>query len=1248
MRINNNLASLSAYNSLNSTNKSLENTIQKLSTGLKINNASDDAAGFAISNKMRAQITGLDRAESNARDGISLLETAEGALEATNSMLQRMRELSVQAANDTLTSQDRSYIQMEVEELKTQIDSIARNTQFNNKALLDGSCCGVVTSTDTTTKAYVRGTIESEGNYKIEVRQNPGTAQIQKSTIFKIKHENVVTNLQTSSDIGIGNVEIDNVPAGDYTITATKCGGGEVTTTKKYVTTVNITNGNDSDADEKLWIRLTGENSESGTAIYWPYDTSYNPAERVDDKLYHPDYYGNGYNYDLFNRDNPEYYRYIDSSDTSYYNPYYYSEVTIPAGTSKEGVAQLIANKINSFNDELTMASDSNGTNATKFKVSAEVVNGDCKITATSTEGEMSAAKFNLYPGATTKLGYLQEIISERATKITAELQGRVDHENSSSSVETISIKVECGGDSDTVLIDVPAGTSAKGVADLLKVVNKTLTISGKSVTLTGEPGDGGDSYYTLKATAGDDTNVTITTSITSSSHTVVLYPEQSTPETSYSTTYKGTVSNSNTSNNIEKLRIVAYKGGYNGYIDVDIPVGTDEAGIAKIIAEKVQSTGSIKINGDRVLVEGKYSGTDSSLGAKEYTLKASGAQRSAVSFSVRVLTPLEDATTKITDNDASTKTIIDVPSIEEEADVEIAHAAVVNLTGFYGEEAAANSLSFNVDSNTQNNASVLFEVVNKSHDDLTGADTITLQASANIMTADGTNKTVNSKDFVFSSDNKTVNLGSLLGEDDDHFKLTLDPSLFDLQNKFVLSVSGNGDSKTPADTSLYVKGTQDSTSPSSWGSDDENYVTRKNNPIQYNVNAQAVTNRQLHFRNFYLNSDTGKVEVGDISMEVNDNFATAAANFPDPAVSDNGDTTQMDNTATPVASFTSNYVGKIADGNVKLRDLEQFWDNSGVFMLQTPQKISVTQKDGKNTSITLYASDTLNDLRVKLNNAISDDLGQGQYVSGSYANKFVTFVENPANSGVESVKGTFIIRSLMTGSAGELTFSSENGKLIDSLGLNTVQKSEESSYNVNIYNAHTNSIIASNVKTSGNILSGVIDKNIDIEFNPMVANATWSETDNNFIMSSNYSEPYTTILHVVKNNNVLQIGALEGDEVALDIGDMSSAGLGIKGVNLMTQDGASHAITILDEAINRVSNQRSKIGAYENTLETTLENLTTSRMNLTSAESRIRDADMSKEMLEFVKFQILSQSGTSMLAQANQLPQSVLSLIGG
>lgn len=139
MRINHNVLAINCYEKYSSVSKSVTKSLEKLSSGLAINRANDNAAGLSISEKMRGQIRGLNQASSNATETISLIQTAEGALNETHSVLQRIRELSVQAANDTNTDTDRVQIQKEVDQLITSIDDVANNTEFNNKKLLDGS-----------------------------------------------------------------------------------------------------------------------------------------------------------------------------------------------------------------------------------------------------------------------------------------------------------------------------------------------------------------------------------------------------------------------------------------------------------------------------------------------------------------------------------------------------------------------------------------------------------------------------------------------------------------------------------------------------------------------------------------------------------------------------------------------------------------------------------------------------------------------------------------------------------------------------------------------------------------------------------------------------------------------------------------------------------------------------------------------------------------------------------------------------
>ncbi len=138
MIINNNIPALNTHRQMGVNQQANQNSMEKLSSGMRINRAGDDAAGLAISEKMRAQINGLDQASRNAQDGISLIQTAEGALDETHSILQRMRELAVQSSNDTNVEVDRQELQKEVDQLSQEITRIADTTQFNTQDLLDG------------------------------------------------------------------------------------------------------------------------------------------------------------------------------------------------------------------------------------------------------------------------------------------------------------------------------------------------------------------------------------------------------------------------------------------------------------------------------------------------------------------------------------------------------------------------------------------------------------------------------------------------------------------------------------------------------------------------------------------------------------------------------------------------------------------------------------------------------------------------------------------------------------------------------------------------------------------------------------------------------------------------------------------------------------------------------------------------------------------------------------------------------
>jgi flagellin len=183
MRINHNIAALNTHRQLSSASNAQGKSMEKLASGLRINKAGDDAAGLAISEKMRGQIRGLDQASKNSQDAISLIATAEGALNETHDILQRMRELSVQGANDTNVTEDRAAIQEELNALKSEIDRIGDTTEFNTQKLLKGNLGGVVDQNAAQTTVLAKAGVSSvstsgatAGTYAITVTKPDGTA----------------------------------------------------------------------------------------------------------------------------------------------------------------------------------------------------------------------------------------------------------------------------------------------------------------------------------------------------------------------------------------------------------------------------------------------------------------------------------------------------------------------------------------------------------------------------------------------------------------------------------------------------------------------------------------------------------------------------------------------------------------------------------------------------------------------------------------------------------------------------------------------------------------------------------------------------------------------------------------------------------------------------------------------------------------------------------------------------------------
>ena len=1204
MKISNNIPALTAFNSLNKANKSLDKTIRALSTGLRINSASDDAAGFAISEKMRSQISGLDVAIRNSQDGISFLQTAEGALGETNSMLQRMRELAVQASNDSLTSNDRQYLQLEINELKKQIDRIADTTQFNKKRILDGSSGAVWSSSDVNVKAKINGgltyvddfgqKISAEGNYKIEVSSNGGRAQVQKTNIF--------TTYKTTTDYGREN-ESEEIAETVRTVTYET-----VTETEtRLVETVTT--------DEEIFkIYINGANNDDTTVldnlISLPDDATQESIDTVNE---------------------------------------------IRAGLSFEnGVLTITQNGTYNIVGRTLGGNTIPTTNRIKVAdgVEANIFLTDVDIDVSAIN---NACAFEIEPGAKANI-YLSGNNSLKSGKDRAGLEVREEVDANGDAIKTAEVMITSSeGDSSengSLYSEGNKGAAIGGWAVYDGRAGK-ITINGGTIRAFsykwgagiggGETGPGArDGGGTITINGGN------------------IHAIGSTGSAGIGSAYNaaGTYDSGGSEGTIITITggSINAEGGGMGAADIGGGFNTG-SGVIRISADlqdMFTDTNIGKGSGGHVddveyvddleftpgIVPDRFYIESQSVIRKEEEVEVTHGIPSFTETtrtkSVRPSPSIENELENVrvySENGVDSATANGLPAGSYTVDTLASHLTEnsFSFTGSYGFDEDISGL-LTMSSGTGSlttNANILFEVTNVNRTD----GTVTLKATANLMNPDGTvTKHIVRENLILKEGSSTalsgLNLSGGLGDYDIeelYPAVTLSLSSgaagsFSTGNKFVCNIAASGIAMD--ESTVAISGTQDPDWQLNWGED----LTLA--PVLYGLDAEAVKNSTLTFSNFYLNSEDGTVYEGDIVINTNDNAiqdGMSLASFD--ALRDNPVTT---------TSFGT------ADETTRLDEVMGFYNKSGVFMIDPSQTISISQGNGQSVNVTLYKNDTIADVREKLNNAIADGLGQGQYATRN--DKFVSFVTEEQNNGSETVPGTFIVRSAIPGKAGEISFSGDED-LLNALGLNTIQNSEEAQYTASVYDAHTGMAVATNVKSSAPEFKSLIPPEIDIEVDSMAGlSANWDEGTKRFMTAR--KDVYTAMLHLKNNGTVFQIGANEGEDFIVQLGDFSSHALGVSSINVMTRETASRAISTIDSAITKLASQRAKIGAYENALEHTMENLTTTSANLTNAESRIRDADMSLMMMNFVKYQILNQSGTSMLAQANQLPQSVMSLI--
>lgn len=333
---------------------------------------------------------------------------------------------------------------------------------------------------------------------------------------------------------------------------------------------------------------------------------------------------------------------------------------------------------------------------------------------------------------------------------------------------------------------------------------------------------------------------------------------------------------------------------------------------------------------------------------------------------------------------------------------------------------------------------------------------------------------------------------------------------------------------------------------------------------------------------------------------------------------------------------------GQAATSTTKLSELANFVDENGVELFANTQELTIY---GNNSKVTIYleGDDTLQDFVDKLTTAITKDLGMGSGLT-EVDKRLVNFNE-VEGVGFGVVPGTMILQSALTGKTGELSFTG-NQKLMDALGLETVQESSQNLQTITAKDNLTGVVMGERVTSNSRVTDVIPGLDLIVDSRTGV-DAVWNEgTGKIDFTPSNRLENKNLNIHVVDARTEIQVGTEKGEKLDVSLPALDTIALGIGNTNINTQDDAQRAITEIDNALTKVVSVRAKIGANINRLESTMNTLATAEENTVSSESRIRDTNIAKETTAMTAAQVAYQANISLLAQANQIPAIAMQLL--
>jgi len=1152
----NNISALTAKSNLQNATKAQSTSIQRLSTGLRINQASDDASGLAISEKMRTQIRGLNKANENAQNGISMLQTAEGALNETHSILQRMRELAVQASNGTLTSNDRIEVQKEVDALKDEIDGISTRTEFNTKKLLTGDASGFASASTDKIEAVFNGGKVQDGEYSLEIDAKAGTNQVQATSIFRVKEGVQSIDSQdlnasaaehkVSFDLAAGgngdtttvnmSFKVDGV---DYTVSSV-ANEDSLATTMSNLQTAFIASGGaglNAGLASKMDIDISGE-----TAIFTLKDGSGDFTLEIDETATG----GNTGNINNLSADQK-------------------GSFTVNHRTSESGVAEFsnLNNLVASPNSsaEYNLIVDEKG------------------------DGSMILDRLETVSGQDVASTYADDIYHIMGSQLQAGSTGfteaKLDLDLTVAAAGAVSVDFNVDGDpNNTITFEhTLAGATASDVQGMATVFNADNRLN----TMFRAEADGTDiKFYALDEKKALDYKVQIN-GVTEANDTVFGMTN---------------------ADDIYDAQFVTGMGKLGAGVDAAFTADSNSHhGTAAIV--EFTTSGNIGEAGLDAKVS--FDGGDSWT-TVENIWDGSGTDRTAT-----------DGYYSLDFNNAFTND--GQPGNFQAGDrVMIAmndNANAVPNAGTYNNYDAATIIDGGGKSNVSMNIDIAGETFKFDLDlDTTGALTANDAGAsfvAQFNSQVGSNGTALSDVMGVEWDGTNIKFSALT----DDFTMSLEEGG---------AVTNIGAGTTTGITKRFHDTDGDLTRLDAFDPTSGDYqmgvvTSHVNGALNENTTTLSVA---------YMDEANGQVSLGSVD-----------ARF---SLNETG-TLPTDGSASFTA--TENGGGDV-QASTKLQDLDRFYNSDGESILgDNGETFSIYNAGGDKADVYIDKGDTLNDVVDKLRNAITKDVADGGLGMStgdqSLDKNIVSFVTEATSGSTESQQGSIVIRSAQAGSNGRI-FVSGSEELKTALGLSETQSATENELTVTVRDNLSGNIVGGDTVTD-NTLHGVIE-GVDVEFDQgMDIKTTYNEKTKNFEFSSSNGSVAET-LKIVDNSTDFQIGANQGQTLNVNVMRTDSHSLKVDKVQVTDQDTAKDAISQVDDAINKVSSERAKIGAWVNRLEHTMANLDVQSENQTAAESRIRDLNIAQETTKMSKSQILSQASTSMLAQANQQGQSLLALL--